>query len=71
LLVAERLHPFLDQCSASGTLPPAWASRGWKVFLDSDADIQRAVAYVQDNPVKQGLPRQSWDFVTENPAHVG
>jgi REP element-mobilizing transposase RayT len=70
-LVAERLHPFLDPCSPSGTLPPAWASRVWKVFLDRDADIQRAVDYVQDNSLKQRLPRQSWHFVMENRAHVG
>ena len=62
-LIAEELHPFLKYRDSSGHLPPAWTSRGWKVFLDSNEDLRRAVKYVQDNPVKQRLPRQTWEFV--------
>ena len=57
-LIAENLHPFLEYRDESGELPPAWAGRGWKVFLNDDHDIGRAVPYVEDNPIKQGLPRQ-------------
>jgi REP element-mobilizing transposase RayT len=62
-LVAEELHPFLMHRNDKGELPPAWASRGWKVFLNTDQDIDRAVRYVEENPVKQRLSKQQWGFV--------
>jgi hypothetical protein len=37
------------------------------VFLDSDEDIRRAIRYVEENPVKEGKPRQLWSFVTAYP----
>lgn len=43
---------------------PVWAERGWHVFLDSIADVHRAIAYVEANPEKEGKPRQRWSFVT-------
>ena len=42
---------------------PVWAEHGWNVFLDSDADVERAVPYVEENPMKEGLPRQRWKCV--------
>jgi hypothetical protein len=36
---------------------------GWKVFLDTNEDIDRAIRYVQQNPIKQGMPPQTWNFV--------
>ena len=63
-LIAEKLHPFLGYHDASGDVPAAWASRGWKVFLNTQQDIERAVKYVEENPIKQGLPRQTWGFVS-------
>ena len=41
-----------------------WASRAWKVFLDSVSDIERAVEYVEGNPAKENKPAQKWSFVT-------
>ena len=46
------------------TLPSPWAHRFWKVWLDSDADIHRSIDYVNKNPIRQGLKRQNWKFVT-------
>jgi REP element-mobilizing transposase RayT len=43
---------------------PVWTQGGYKVFLDTPNDVWRTIRYVEDNPVKQRLPRQSWDFVT-------
>ena len=43
---------------------PVWGGPGWKVFLDSTDDIWRTIPYVEDNPVKARLPRQSYPFVT-------
>ena len=42
---------------------PVWTQGGYKVFLDTPDDVWRTIRYVDDNPVKQRLPRQSWDFV--------
>ena len=63
-LIADRMHPFQDIAYPSGQLPQVWARRGWKVYLHTIEDILRAIQYVEENPVKQGLPRQSHPFVT-------
>jgi REP element-mobilizing transposase RayT len=63
-LIADELHPFLDLRKPDGTLPPVWARRGWKVFLNSAEDISRAIAYVENNPLKEGKRRQRWTLVT-------
>lgn len=62
-LIQEGVHPLAALARAGARPPRAWSSRQWKVFLDSPADILRAIRYVEDNPVKEGLPRQRWSFV--------
>jgi REP element-mobilizing transposase RayT len=52
-LKAENIHP----------PSPCWARGQWKVFLNSTEDIRRSVEYVENNPAKEGLPRQDWSFV--------
>jgi REP element-mobilizing transposase RayT len=61
-LVAENLHP-LAQWQKRGRPPRCWARGEWKVFLDSEEDVLRAIRYVQDNPSKEGKPPQRWTFV--------
>jgi hypothetical protein len=34
------------------------------VYLDSEEAIEQAIRYVEDNPEKEGLRRQTWSFVT-------
>lgn len=63
-LIAEGPHPFADLRDPRGELPPAWARRAWKVFLNSDEDVFRAIGYVEGNPEKDGKLRQRWSFVT-------
>jgi REP element-mobilizing transposase RayT len=42
-----------------------WASgAGWKVFLDHPDEVRRTINYIEENPVKIGLPIQNWPFVT-------
>jgi REP element-mobilizing transposase RayT len=53
-LRAEGIAPASSKCFARGQ---------WKVFLDPE-DVDRAIEYVENNPVKEGLRRQNWKFVT-------
>jgi len=63
--------------SNSGQRPsnhPVFASGGWTVFLDYPDEIRRTIKYIDQNPVKWKLPRQSWDFVVPYdgwPLHPG
>jgi REP element-mobilizing transposase RayT len=53
---------------------PVWGGCGWKVFLDSPDDIHRTIGYIEQNPVKTGLPKQRWEFVKDYdgwPLHEG
>ena len=53
---------------------PVWGGTGWKVFLDRPEDITRIIRYIEQNPVKTGLPEQRWDFVKAYdgwPLHAG
>lgn len=53
---------------------PVWTRGGWKVFLDHPDEIWRTVRYVEENPIKIGLPTQKWNFVVAYngwPLHPG
>ena len=41
-----------------------WATGRWIVYLDKDASIESAIAYVLQNPVEEGRESQCWPFVT-------
>jgi len=43
---------------------PVWSNRPYKVFLKSTDDVRRVVAYIEQNPAKEGLAAQSWPFIT-------
>lgn len=42
---------------------PIWSHRPYKVFLYTQDDVLGRINYVNDNPGKEGLPRQHWEFV--------
>ena len=44
--------------------PRMWAEHLWKVYLDSEQAIVNAIKYVDENPIKEGKPRQNWGFVS-------
>jgi REP element-mobilizing transposase RayT len=56
-----------QQLSAAGLWSadkrPVWGENTWKVFLDAPEDIAAAIQYVEDNPAKEGKPKQRWSFV--------
>ncbi len=58
-MLAEGVHPFQGQ----SPVPKCFAQGGWKVFLKADA-VERTIRYVEDNPIKAGLPAQKWWFVS-------
>jgi REP element-mobilizing transposase RayT len=52
---------------AQGLRPPdhpLWGGPGRKVFLDTPDAIRRTIRYIENNPLKLGLPAQTWPFVT-------
>jgi len=63
MLKAEGIHPLSSYGSSTGRVPKCFARRAWAVYLDPE-DVDRAIRYVEDNPLKEGLPRQRWSFVT-------
>jgi len=73
LMHASRLG--LIQAGRRAITHPAWlAGHGWKVFLDHPEDVRRTIRYVEQNPVKIGLPAQRWEFVKPYdgwPLHAG
>jgi len=42
---------------------PVWGGPGWRVYLNTPEEVRRAVEYVDQNPVREGLPLQRWSFV--------
>lgn len=44
---------------------PVWGGPGWKVLLNTRADIERVDHYIRMNPIKAGMPAQEWPFVTQ------
>jgi len=61
-LTMESLHPFANFLDANNRLPSIWGRRSWKVFLSTSEDVQPAIKYVQNNPLKDGKPPQHWSF---------
>lgn len=43
---------------------PVWSTRPYKVFLYTPEDVRRVIKYTEENPDKEGIPLQVWDFVT-------
>jgi REP element-mobilizing transposase RayT len=62
-LIADDLHPLRQFAKPDKRPPGIWARHQWKSFLDSDAAIENAIAYVIENPIKEGKPRQNWKWI--------
>lgn len=43
------------RCEGHFTDQRPWVDHGWNVYLDSDADVTRAVDYASKNPIRDGL----------------
>ena len=62
-IIDDARHPLLSYATPGQRPPPMWATNLWKVYLDSENAIDEAIAYVCDNPMKEGKRAQSWSFV--------
>ena len=59
-----------DALRDAGLVPPdhpVWSHRPYKVFLFDRGGVVGRIGYVEDNPEKEELPRQSWGFVVPCP----
>jgi REP element-mobilizing transposase RayT len=63
-LNAESIHPQRRYADETGKVPSMWAEKQWVAYLDSEIAIERAIRYVEENPVRESRPRQTWPFVT-------
>ena len=66
-LVEAGLHPFAREVAPGERPPPCWGREWWTVYIDDEAHLREAIRYVEDNPLKDGRPRQKWDFVVPYP----
>jgi REP element-mobilizing transposase RayT len=59
----DGIHPLQGFLENDGTTPSPWARNSWAVFMFSEEHMRAAIKYVEDNPLKEGKPRQKWSFV--------
>jgi len=52
----ENLYP--------GEVPSPWGRLPWIIYLWTERDVRRTIRYVEENPIRAGLKRQRWSFVT-------
>lgn len=62
-LLKDKLHPFVDQRAKNGRLPSVWGQDFRKIFLYTPGEVRHRIKYVEDNPEKEGKPRQKRSFV--------
>ena len=63
-LISEGLHPYQDARDYRGVLPKIFVRGEWAAFL-YESEVNRAIQYVEENPIKAGLKAQRWSFVTK------
>lgn len=49
--------------SESDSPPTPWSKGCWKVFLNHEEAVRRAIIYTEENPIKEGKRKQNWSFV--------
>ena len=60
----EGLHPLALFSHGNTTPPTPWNVKSCRIYLNSEQEIEEAIRYVADNPIKEGKPRQFWSCVT-------
>lgn len=62
-LVSENMHPLQNFRGPAGGFPKCFARGSWLQCLEAN-EVQPAIQYLRDNPVKEGKREQSWGFVS-------
>ncbi len=62
-LMTDNNHPLARYAKLGKSPPHVWARHQWKTYLDSEEAIENAIAYVVENPIKEGKPKQTWSWV--------
>jgi REP element-mobilizing transposase RayT len=55
--IRDGRHPLADYQEDGDRPPKMWAEKRWKIYLDSEVQIENAIRYVNDNPEEEGKPR--------------
>ena len=64
-MLEKHLHPMKRfQKTKKDRLPSVWGEGQWKVYLEDEEAIENGIRYVEENPVREEKPPQSWSFVT-------
>jgi REP element-mobilizing transposase RayT len=63
-LERDAMHPLARFRQPNGAVPSPWGRNSWTVFIFSEDHMLAAIQYVENNPLKEGKPRQKWSFVT-------
>ncbi len=63
-MIDRQNHPLRSYAKAGERPPRMWSVHEWKQYLDNEEAIEKAICYVEENPVKEGKARQHWSFVT-------
>jgi REP element-mobilizing transposase RayT len=59
------MHPFERFLNPTDNrVPTPWVEGGWKVYLHDDDEILRTIRYINENPLKAGLPAQLWEHIS-------
>jgi REP element-mobilizing transposase RayT len=66
-LIEDGLHPLAKYADESGKMPSPWGQELRKIFVFNHAKVREKIKYVNENPEKEGLPRQHWSFVSDYP----
>jgi REP element-mobilizing transposase RayT len=62
-MTRENMHPLEHHAGPAGRRPSPWSRNYWCPFIRSASHYQRAIEYVELNPVKAGLRKQTWSLV--------
>lgn len=63
-LAQDGIHPLANYTKRDGATPSPWAQRSWAVYIFSEEHMQAAIRYVENNPLKESKPRQTWSFIS-------
>ncbi|MEX0642448.1 MAG: hypothetical protein WD468_07095 [Pirellulales bacterium] len=63
IAIANATRPSMRGFPGIGPEHPVWSTRPYKVFLRTPDEVSGRIEYVEGNPEKEGLMRQSFDFV--------